>query len=93
MPSLVPLIGPDFGAVAGSGQLRRVVGALLTYGLIVAALMLITCVVAWALASAGGSWHTATKAKTGVFVALGGAVMTGGALAWADWLLGVGASL
>ena len=45
------------------------------------------------IGSAQGSWHTASKAKTGLFVALGGAVLTGGALAWANWLLGVGATL
>jgi hypothetical protein len=89
----VAAVGPDFGAVGGSSQLRQVVGALLTYGLIVAVLMVIVCAATWAISSATGSWHSATKAKTGLFVALGGAVLTGGALAWANWLLDVGASL
>ena len=84
---------PDFGAVSGSGQLKQIVGALLTYGLLTAVLMLVACGVAWALASASGSWHGAAKAKTGVLVALGGAALTGGALAWANWLLDVGAHL
>lgn len=91
--TLLPLVGPDFGAVGGSDQLRRIVGALLTYGLIVAVLMVVVCAATWAIASSGGNWHAASKAKTGLFVALGGAVLTGGALAWANWLLGVGASL
>jgi hypothetical protein len=84
---------PDFGAVSGSGQLKQIVGALLTYGLLTAVLMLIVCAVAWGLASAHGSWHGAARAKTGLMVALGGAALTGGALAWTNWLLGVGASL
>lgn len=84
---------PDFGAVGGASQLRSVVGALLTYGLVVAVLMVVVCAVTWALASASGSWHTATKAKTGLLVALSGAVLVGGALAWANWLLGIGATL
>lgn len=33
------------------------------------------------------------QGQDGLFVALGGAVLTGGALDWANWLLGVGASL
>lgn len=91
--ALIPLVGPDFGAVAGSSQLRAIVGALLTYSLIVAVLMVITCGATWAISSSSGSWHAASKAKTGLFVALGGAVLTGGALAWTNWLLGVGAAL
>lgn len=87
------LVSPDFGAVGGSSQLRSIIGALLTYGLIVSALMVVVCAASWAIGSSNGSWQTATKAKTGLFVALGGAVLTGGALAWANWLLDLGARL
>lgn len=38
---LLPATGPDLGAVGGSETLRAVIGALLTFGLIVALLMLI----------------------------------------------------
>jgi hypothetical protein len=86
-------VGPDFGAVGGAGDIRAMVGALLTYGLIVAVLMLVVSATTWALASNSGSWHTAQKAKTGVLVALAGATLTGGALAWANWLLDLGAHL
>lgn len=86
-------VGPNFGAVNGGGDLRSIVGALLTYGLIVAVLMLVICSATWALASQSGSWHTAQKAKTGMFVALGGATLTGAALTWTNWLLGIGAHL
>ncbi len=93
LPYLVPFAGPDFGAVGGSSELRKIVGALLTYGLVTAVLMVVICAATWVISSSGGSWHTASKAKTGLFVALGGAALTGGALAWANWLLDVGASL
>lgn len=86
-------VGPNFGAIGGAGDIRGIVGALLTYGLIVAVLMLVVSATTWALAASGGSWHTAQKAKTGVLVALAGASLTGGALAWANWLLDVGAHL
>ena len=86
-------VGPDFDAVGGSGQLRAIVGALLTYGLIISVLMVVVCAATWAIGSSNGSWQAATKGKSGLFVALGGAVLTGGALAWANWLLDVGASL
>lgn len=84
---------PDFGAVGGAGDMRKVIGALLTYGLLFACLMLIVSAAAWAISSSNGSWQSASKAKVGVFVALGGAALTGGALAWANWLLDVGAAL
>lgn len=90
---LLPLVGPDFGAVGGSSELRKIVGALLTYGLIVSVLMVIICAATWAIGSANGSWQSASKGKAGLFVALGGAVLTGGALAWANWLLDLGATL
>lgn len=93
IPGLLPLVGPDFGAVGGSSQLRAVVGALLTYGLIISVLMVIVCAATWAIGSSNGSWQTASKGKAGLFVALGGAVLTGGALAWANWLLDLGATL
>ena len=86
-------VAPDFGAVGASGSLRTIVGALLTFGLLVAALMLVISAAVWGVATAQGSWQTASKAKSGVFVALGGAGLTGAALAWANWLLDVGATL
>jgi hypothetical protein len=97
LPSMITLpaasVGPNFGAVGDSSRLRAIVGALLTYGLITAVLMIVVCAAAWALASSSGSWHAAAKAKTGLFVAVGGAALTGAALAWANWLLVVGAHL
>lgn len=93
IPAVLPAVGPDFGAVGGSGQLRQIVGALLTFGLLTAVLMVVVCAATWAVASSNGSWQAAGKAKTGMLVALGGAVLTGGALAWANWLLDLGATL
>lgn len=50
-------VGPDFGALGGAGTLRSMVGALLTYGLLTSALMVIICAAAWAIASSSGSRH------------------------------------
>lgn len=86
-------VAPDLNAVGGATDLRGVVGALLTYGLIIAVLMLIVSAATWAIAASCGSWHTAQKAKLGCATALGGAALTGVALTWANWLLGIGAHL
>jgi hypothetical protein len=55
--------------------------------------MVVICAATWAISSSSGSWHATSKAKVGIFVALGGAALKGAALAWANWLLDVGASL
>lgn len=86
-------VGPNFGAVGGAGELRAIVGALLTYGMIIAVLMLVVSATTWAIASGSGNWHTAQRAKLGCCVAIGGAILSGAALAWANWLLDIGAHL
>ena len=57
---------PDFGAVGGALELKSIVGALLTFVLIIAVLMMIVSGVSWALASAHGNFHTATRARLGL---------------------------
>ncbi|MFH5824722.1 DUF6112 family protein [Georgenia sp. AZ-5] len=86
-------VGPDFDAVAATEQLSHIIGALLTVGLITAVGMLIVCAITWAVASSSGAWHSAARARTGVLVAIGGATLTGGALAWTNWLLHTGSTL
>lgn len=81
---------PDFGGVGAAGDLRTVVGALLTIVLFGAVLMLIVCSVAWALAASSGLYHATTKARAGVWAAVGTAVLAGAGVAWANFLLDVG---
>jgi hypothetical protein len=98
-PILLPMVAPmasvfpDFGALDGAGQLKAVIGALLTFVLIIAVLMLIVCAVTWAVSSAHGNYQASTKARTGLFVALGAAALAGAGVAWMNFLLGVGATL
>ncbi|MCF4123659.1 DUF6112 family protein [Antribacter sp. KLBMP9083] len=82
-------VSPDFAAVAGTA-FGDVVGALLTAALLTAVAVLVASAIAWAVAAAMGSWQTVVKARTGVFVALGGAALTGAALSWGGWLLKLG---
>lgn len=94
-PTILPMVSvfPDFGALDGAGQLQAAIGALLTIVLIIAVLMLIVCAVTWAVSSAHGNYQAATKARTGLFVALGAAALAGAGVAWLNFLLDVGASL
>ena len=54
---------PDFDGIGGIGDLRAVIGALLTFVLITAVLMLIVCAIVWALATANGHHAAASKAR------------------------------
>lgn len=84
---------PDFDGLGASAQLQSIVGALLTFVLIIAVLMLIVCAIMWAIASANGNYQSATKARTGLFVAVGAAALAGAGVAWLDFLLDVGSRL
>jgi steroid 5-alpha reductase family enzyme len=84
---------PDFSGVGASDELTSIIGALLTFVLITAVLMLIVCAIVWAIASANGNYQAATKARTGLFVAVGAATLAGAAVAWVNFLLDVGGSL
>ena len=84
---------PDFGAVGADAELRAVIGALLTFVLVIAVLMLIVSAIVWAVASANGNYQAATRARTGLFVALGAAVLAGGGVAWVNWLIDLGSTL
>ena len=86
-------IFPDFGAVGGAAELQSIVGALLTFVLIMAVLMMIISGVTWALASANGNFQTATRARMGLFVACGAAALAGGGVTWVNFLLDVGSTL
>ena len=84
---------PDFGGVGGIGDLRAIVGALLTFVLVVAVLVLIVSAIIWAVSSSSGNYAAASKGRVGVLVALGGAVLAGAGVAWMNWLLTLGAQL
>ena len=79
--------------LGGIGDLRAVVGALLTFVLIVAVLMLIVSAIVWAIATAHGNYATASKGRIGVLVAVGAAALAGGGVAWMNWLLNLGQQL
>ncbi len=84
---------PDFDGLGGIGDLRAVVGALLTFVLIVAVLMLIVSAIVWAIASAHGNYSTAGKGRVGVLVSVGAAALAGVGVAWMNWLINLGAGL
>lgn len=84
---------PDFDGLQGVGELSEAIGAMLMFALIIAVLMLIVSGIAWAVGSATGNYQAASKGRTGVLVSLGAAILAGGAVAWMNWLIGIGQQL
>ena len=84
---------PDFGGVGGVDDLRAIVGTLLMFVLIIAVLMLIVCAIIWVIASSSGNYQAATRARIGLFVAIGTAALAGAGVAWANFLLNIGTGL
>lgn len=84
---------PDFGGVGGSGVLESVIGAVMSIVLVVAVLMIVVCAATWTICCSQGNAAGAGKARTGVLVALGAAILDGGGIAWLNFLLHVGRGL
>ncbi|GAA2185187.1 hypothetical protein GCM10009786_00510 [Leucobacter alluvii] len=84
---------PDFGGLGGIGDLKVVIGAMLTIILVVAVLMVIVSAILWAVASSAGNPGLASKGRTGVFVAIGAAALAGGGVTWINWLVNLGEQL
>ncbi len=87
------MVFPDLDGVMGAADLERVVGALLTFVLVVAVLMTVVCAAAWGIGHSHGNLRMADRARTGMWVAGGSAIAAGVMTAWLNALLGVGASL
>lgn len=83
-------ISPNSNGLPGISALQKIVGAVMTVGLILSVLALIVAAVAWAFGSHSANPHLATRGKTGVMIACGSAVITGGAVAFINFFWNVG---
>ena len=64
----------DFDSLSGIVNLATIAGALLTFVLVIAVLMLVISAIA-------------SKSRTGILVALGAAILASAGVAWLNWLL------
>ena len=83
-------INPNSDGLPGIAQLRSIVGASMTVGLILAILALIISAVVWALGANSSNPHLAGRGKLGVLVALGAAIVTGASVALVNFFWNVG---
>ena len=90
---LLPLdisIDPNSNGQPGIGQLKKVVGASMTVGLVLAVLALIISAIVWALGANSSNPHLAGRGKLGVLVALGAAIVCGASVTLVNFFWNVG---
>lgn len=86
-------IGPNSNGLPGIGQLKSIVGATMTVGLILAVLALIVSAIVWALGANSSNPHMAGRGKFGVLIGLGAAIITGASVALVNFFWTVGQSV
>ncbi len=77
-PALVPMdinIDPNDSGLPGIAQLRTIVGAVMTIGLILSVLALIISAIVWGFGANSSNPHLAGRGKVGVLVSCGAAVI------------------
>ena len=85
-----PGISPNEDGLPGLAVVKRVVGALLTWGLVACVAGLVISVIVWAVARQQGNYGAASGGKSGVLIAAGGALLIGGANAIVAFFSGLG---
>ncbi len=83
-------ITPNSDGLPGIAQLRSIVGATMTVGLILAVLALVVSAIVWAFGANSSNPHLAGRGKAGVLVALGAAVIGGASVALVNFFWNVG---
>jgi hypothetical protein len=92
-PILVPLdinISPNSNGLPGISQLKSIVGASMTVGLVLAVLALIISAIVWALGANSSNPHLAGRGKLGVLIALGAAIVCGASVTLVNFFWHVG---
>lgn len=93
MPPLDINISPNSDGLPGIAQLRHLVGASMTVGLILTVLALILSAIVWALGANSSNPHLAGRGKLGVLVALGAAIVCGAAVTLVNFFWHIGQSV
>jgi hypothetical protein len=72
-------VTPNQNGLPGIAAIEKIVGALLTFGLIAAVAGIAISAIAWAIGSHSSNPHIAGRGKTGVLVSAGAAMLIGAA--------------
>jgi hypothetical protein len=88
-----PNIQPNDTGLPGVSEAKKIVGALLTFGLIAAVAGVAISAIGWALGSHSANPHLAGRGKVGVIVAAAAALLIGGADLIINFFQSAGSSL
>jgi hypothetical protein len=83
-------IVPNTSGLPGIEQLRIIVGAVMTIGLILSVLALIIAAIVWGFGANSSNPHLASRGKMGVLVSCGAAIICGAAVTLINFFWGVG---
>lgn len=83
-------IVPNTSGLPGIQQLRIIVGAVMTIGLILSVLALIIAAIVWGFGANSSNPHLASRGKVGVLVSCGAAIICGAAVTLINFFWGVG---
>lgn len=86
-------IDPNSTGLPGIAQLRTIVGAVMTVGLILSVLALIVSAIVWAYGANSSNPHLAGRGKVGVLISCGAAVICGASVALVNFFWTVGQSV
>ena len=92
-PVLVPLdisIDPNSNGLPGISQLRTIVGASMTVGLVLAVLALIISAIVWGFGANSSNPHLASRGKLGVLMSCAAAILCGAAVTLINFFWNVG---
>ena len=93
LPVVLPAnidINPNDSGLPGISQLRTIVGAVMTVGLILSVLALIVSAIVWAYGANSSNPHLAGRGKLGVLISCGAAVICGAAVTLVNFFWNVG---
>ena len=88
-----PGITSNSSGLPGLSQLRSIVGALLTFGLVACVAATVIAAVVWGFGANSGNPHVAGRGKTGVVVAAGAALLIGAANAIVTFFSNLGSTI
>ena len=83
-------IDPNATGLPGIEQLRVIVGAVMTIGLILSVLAMIVSAIVWGFGANSSNPHLASRGKLGVMVSCGAAIICGAAVTLINFFWGVG---
>jgi hypothetical protein len=86
-------ISPNTSGLPGTSEAEKIVGALLTFGLIAAVAGIAIAAMSWALGSHSANPHLAGRGKTGVIVSCLAAMLVGGADILVNFFASAGGAL